>query len=84
VRVDFDPEARRALRGQDLRVYWRDGEDAKCVENLPLAQARWVFPEFVHPASRCAQHDLPTALDSSQVTGVPRMGALGLLAGAVF
>lgn len=71
--VDFDPEAVRALRRQQLPVRFGDGEDPEFVASLPLAQARWVITTFPQwESNRALLHALEAAQFRGSIVGAVR------------
>ena len=78
LRVDFDPEAVRALRNRGLAVRFGDAEDSAFLETLPLAETRWVVTTFPQRASnRAFLHALREAGFRGQIAGMARDESLG-------
>ena len=73
VGVDFDPEAAQRLTDAGLPVLFGDAEDPDFLENLPLADVRWVvsaLPQW--ESNRALLHALGVAGYRGQVAAVVR------------
>ncbi|MDP3086388.1 MAG: cation:proton antiporter [Rubrivivax sp.] len=78
VGVDFDPEAVRDLRRQQLPVRFGDGEDPDFLESLPLAQARWVISTLpLWESNRALLHALGAVGYGGRIAAVVRDAAHG-------